>query len=78
MNKLVTDRAARPASPEHRLIPIEIFLADSAQAWLNWKRHRLPLAACFSDTHSAEEYSGATGGKTSEGRRYLALPRETQ
>jgi hypothetical protein len=54
MDELVTHRATRPASPEHRLVPIEVFLADSAEARLNWKRHRLPLAAAFSNTHSEE------------------------
>ena len=66
MDKLVTDRATGPASTKHRLVPIEIFLADSAQAWLNWKRQRLPLAAAFSNTHRGSEYSGTAGGKTSE------------
>jgi hypothetical protein len=51
MDELVTDGTTRPASPEHRLVPIEIFLAHSAQARLNGKRHRLPLTPGFSNTH---------------------------
>lgn len=67
MDELITHRATRPASPEHRLVPIEVFLANSAETRLNWKRHRLPLAAAFSNAHTGRKYSGTTGGKTSEG-----------
>lgn len=66
MNKLVADRATGPASTKHCLVPIEVFLADSAEARLNWKRHRLPLTAAFSNTHRGREYSGTGDGKTSE------------
>jgi hypothetical protein len=66
MDELITHRATRPASPEHRLVPIEVFLTDSAEAWLNWKHHRLPLAAAFSNTHGEKKYSGTAGGKTSK------------
>jgi hypothetical protein len=63
MDKLITDRATGPASTKHRLVPIEIFLADSAQAWLNWKRQRLPLAAAFSNTHRGRSIAGQPAEK---------------
>ncbi len=72
MDELVTDRATRPTSPDHRLVPIEVLLADSAQTWSNWERHRLPISTAFSNAHVLE-YNGATGGKTSEGETLLGL-----
>lgn len=60
MDKFVTDCAPGPASPKHGFVPIEILPAHSAQACLNGKRHRLPVAASFSNTHRAQ-YSEATG-----------------
>lgn len=53
MDKLVADRAAGPTTPKHRLVPIEVFLADSAEARLNRKRQWLPFPTGFSDTHKA-------------------------
>lgn len=62
MDELITDCAPRPSSPEHRFIPIEVFLAHSAQPRLNRKQHRLPLPAAFSNTHS----EGSIAGRTNE------------
>ena len=58
MNKFVTDRTPGPASTEHRLVPIEIFLAHPAQTRQHWKRHRLPLATSFSNTHKERSIAG--------------------
>ena len=67
MDELVTHRATRPASPEHRLVPIEVFLANSAEARLNWKRHRLPLAAAFSNAHRGRSIAGRSTEKQARG-----------
>src|SRR5262249_17499339 len=66
MDEFVTDRATGPASPQDGLIPIEVFLTNSAQARLCRKQHRLPFTTAFSNAHSERVY-GATNGKTSEG-----------
>lgn len=63
MDKFVTDRAARPASAKHSFVPIEIFLAHPAESRQNWKRHRLPLTASFSNTHKSGSIAGRPVGK---------------
>ncbi len=73
VDKLVAHRAPRPPTTQHGLIPIEIFFTDSADARFDRKRHRLPLSAAFSNTHKWREYSGTTGGKTSEDETLLGL-----
>lgn len=63
MDEFVTDRAPRPAATEHGLVSIEILSAHPAEAGLNWKRHRLPITASFSNTHG-RQYNGAIKGNT--------------
>lgn len=58
MDELVTDSATRPPSPEHRFVPIEVFLAHSAEARSNRKRHRLPFPTAFSNTHRTRSIAG--------------------
>lgn len=78
MNELVTDSASGPPSPKHRLVTIEIFLTDGAEAWFDWKRHRLPFSTGFSNTHSSGSIAGQPAEIQAKGRRYVALPRDTQ
>jgi hypothetical protein len=58
MDKLVTDRATRPASSEHRFVPVETLLADPTIAGLNPEHHRLPFPATFSNTHKIWSIAG--------------------
>jgi hypothetical protein len=58
MDKLVTDRATRPASSEHRFVPIETLLADPTIAGLNPEQHRLPFPATSSNTHKGRSIAG--------------------
>lgn len=59
MNKVLAQRATRPAAAEHRLVAVEPFLADLADPGFNPQQHRLPGPGSFSNTH-ASEYSEAT------------------
>ena len=54
MDELVTDGATRPASPEHRFVPIETLLADPTIAGLDPEQHPLPFPATFANTHKVE------------------------
>ncbi len=74
MDKLVTDRTSRPASPKHRLVSIEIVLADSAYAGLDRKRHRLPLPAAFSNTHKSRSIAGQSDEKQASESCYIGVP----
>lgn len=73
MNEFVTERAARPASSEHRFVPIEIFSAYSAQAGLNPEHHRLPFPATFSNTHKRSSIAGRSSEKQVRGKPMLGL-----
>ncbi len=68
MDEFVTERAARPASSEHRFVPIEVFSAYSAQAGLNPEQHRLPFPATFSNTHKSRSIAGRSQEKQAKGR----------
>jgi hypothetical protein len=63
MDKLVTERATRPASSEHRFVPIETLLADPTIAGLNPEHHRLPFPAAFSNTHKSRSIAGRSQEK---------------
>lgn len=63
MDKLVTERATRPASSEHRFVPVETLLADPTIAGLNPEHHRLPFPATFSNTHKSRSIAGRSQEK---------------
>lgn len=69
MNELVTDRATRPASAQHRLVSIEIFSTHSAEPRLNRERHRLPFPTAFSNTHKGRSIAGRPAEKQARARR---------
>lgn len=78
MDKLVADCATGPPPPKHGLVPIEVFLTHPAKPGLDPEQHRLPFPAAFSNTHKSRSIAGRPAEKQAKGRRYLALPRETQ
>jgi hypothetical protein len=63
MDEFVTKRAARPASSEHRFVPIEVFSAYSAKTGLDPEQHRLPFPATFSNTHKRRIIAGRSREK---------------
>lgn len=63
MDEFVTKRAARPASSEHRFVPIEVFSAYSAKTGLDPEQHRLPFPATFSNTHKRRSIAGRSREK---------------
>jgi|CXWL01.1.fsa_nt_gi hypothetical protein len=67
MDELVTDCATRPASSEHRFVPIETLLADPTIAGLNPEQHRLPFPATFSNTHKSRSIAGQSREKQASG-----------
>ena len=69
MDELVTDGATRPASPEHRFVPIETLLADPTIAGLDPEQHRLPFPATFSNTHKSRSIAGRSAEKQARERR---------
>ncbi len=68
MDEFVTERAARPASSEHRFVPIEVFLAHPAKPGLDPKQHRLPFPAAFSNTHKSRSIAGRSREKQARAR----------
>jgi hypothetical protein len=72
MNKLVTDRATRPAPPEHCFVPIEALLADPTIAGLHPEQHRLPFPATFSNTHKSRSIAGRSAEKQARGEQESA------
>ena len=69
MDELVTDCATRPASSEHRFVPIEVFLAHPAKPGLDPEQHRLPFPATFSNTHKNRSIAGRSREKQASVRR---------
>ena len=67
MDELVTDCATRPASSEHRFVPIEVFSAHSAKTGLDPEQHRLPFPATFSNTHKSRSIAGRSAGIQAKG-----------
>lgn len=67
MDELVTDCATRPASSEHRFVPIEVFSAHSAKTGLDPEQHRLPFPATFSNTHKSRSIAGRPSEKQAKG-----------
>jgi|CXWL01.1.fsa_nt_gi hypothetical protein len=68
MDKLVADRTTRPASSEHRFVPIEVFLAHPAKPGLDPEQHWLPFPATCSNTHKNRSIAGRSAEKQAKGR----------
>lgn len=67
MHELVTDGTSGPTTPQHCLVPIEIFSAHSTETGFNPEQHRFPFTTGFSDTHSGGSIAGQPAEKQGEG-----------
>jgi geranylgeranyl diphosphate synthase, type II len=60
MDELIADRTSRPSATKQGDIAVQSLRAHFASAWLYSKKHRLPIAAGFAQTHEVGVYrSGA-------------------
>lgn len=75
MDKFVTDGTSGPSAPQHRLVPVEILSAHSAEAWFYTQQHRFPFTTGFSYAHSGRSIAGQPTEKQGERNASRTLAR---